>query len=91
MSDYSVGWPLWDSDGAMDPAKSGVSPGLAARLNAWQASFEEGFHYEGGWRSAGNAAAYAREGRVLHELLTAEIGWWADVELDLWPVPAAWG
>ena len=73
----------------MDPAASGVSADLGARLSAWQQSFEEHFHYERGWRSAGKAAAYAREGRVLQRLVTAEIGSWAVVELDLWPVPAS--
>jgi len=63
MSDYSVGWPLWDHEGAMDPAKLDVSHELAARLYAWQEAFEEGFHYEHGWRSAEQAAAYAKEGR----------------------------
>lgn len=89
MSDYSVGRPLWDGEGAMDPAASGVSADLAARVYAWQQSSEEDFHYARGWRAAGKAAAYAREGRVLQGLLSAEIGSWAEIELDLWPVPAA--
>lgn len=88
MSDYSVGWPLWDDEGAMDPSTSRVSPALSARLLAWQESFEEGFHHERGWRSEHDAARYAREGRLLLQHLRAEIGGWADVELDLWPVPA---
>ena len=88
MSDYSVGWPLWNEEGAMDPATSGVSPALSARLYAWQESFEVGFHYERGWRSSNDATGYAREGRLLLRHLQAEIGGWADVELDLWPVAA---
>lgn len=72
----------------MDPSTSGVSPALSGRLIAWQESFEEGFHYERGWRSSEDATRYAREGRVLLRDLRAEIGGWADVELDLWPVPA---
>lgn len=87
ISDYSVGWPLWNDDGAMDPTTSGVSAALSARLHAWQESFEEAFHYERGWRSNNEATRYAREGRLLLRHLQAEIGAWADVELDLWPVP----
>ena len=38
MSDYGVGWPLWDAAGAMDPAVFELSEGLTARLHAWQDS-----------------------------------------------------
>jgi hypothetical protein len=88
MSDYCVGWPLWDSGGAMDPSALDVSEELAARLTAWQEYFEERFHYDHGWRSAEDAAAYAAEGRALQRLLSREIGGGVDVELDLWPVTA---
>ena len=86
MSDYHATWPLWDDVGVKDPSEPDVSAELAARLDAWQESFEQGFHYEHGWRSAEQAAAYAEEGRELQRLLTAEIGRWVYVELDLWPI-----
>ncbi|SDT37699.1 hypothetical protein SAMN04489716_3519 [Actinoplanes derwentensis] len=85
MSDYGVGWPLWE-DGAMDPADFDLPVGLADRISAWQEHFEVRFHYEDGWKTAEDAAAYAREGRELHRFLEQSIGGWADVRLDLWPV-----
>jgi hypothetical protein len=88
MSDYSVGWPLWDDEGALHPSAFDLSHELTVRLHAWQQYFEDRFHYRRGWRSADDAAAYAREGRELHRLLTTEIGGWADVDLDLWPTSA---
>lgn len=88
MSDYGVGWPLWDADAAMDPAAVELSEGLTARLHDWQGFFEERFHHERGWQSTGDAAAYAAQGRQLRHLLETEIGGWARVELDLWPVTA---
>ncbi len=86
MSDYWVGWPLWDHEGAMDPDALDLPAELAARLTAWQEHFEQRFHYEHGWRTPEDAAAYAAEGKALHRLLTREVDRWADVELDLWPV-----
>ena len=89
MSDYGVGWPLWDSGGAMDQSALALPDELAARITAWQEHFEQHFHDDHDWRSPDDAAAYAREGRALQRLLTARIGEWADVELDLWPVTAS--
>ncbi|MFI7644129.1 hypothetical protein [Nonomuraea sp. NPDC049400] len=86
MSDYGVGWPLWNSEGAMDPSSLDTPDELAARLNAWQEHFEQRFHYEHGWRSPDDAAVYAEEGKMLQRLLTAEVGRWFNVELDLWPI-----
>jgi hypothetical protein len=88
MSDYRVGWPLWDGHGAMDPSALDLPDELAARINAWQEHFEQHFHYDHGWRSPVEAAVYAAEGKALQRLLTATIGDWADVELNLWPVTA---
>ncbi|MGW5055002.1 hypothetical protein [Actinokineospora sp. NPDC004072] len=86
MSDYGVGWPLWDDGGAMDRSAVELSEALTARLGAWQQHFEERFHHETGWRSAPDAAKYAEEGKELHRLLTDELAGHARVELDLWPV-----
>jgi hypothetical protein len=89
MSDYGAGWPLWGDRGQLAPSDYEISDELATRLYAWQDHFEQHFDHEQGWRSADDAAAYAAEGTTLQRLLTAEIGRWADVELSLWPVPAA--
>ncbi|MEH0986267.1 hypothetical protein [Micromonospora sp. CPCC 205556] len=88
MSDYGAGWPLWDAQGAVDPSAFDISPALTRRLQAWQEHFEEHFHYDTGWQSTEDAAVYAEEGKTLRRLLAIEIGWRADVELDLWPIPA---
>jgi hypothetical protein len=74
MSDYGVDWPLWGDEGELQPAALGLSDDLTARLQAWQRLFEERFHYESGWRSAEDAAAYAADGVQLQRLLTAEAG-----------------
>ncbi|HWS35431.1 MAG TPA: hypothetical protein VN408_22170 [Actinoplanes sp.] len=86
MSDYSVGWPLWDELGAMDPEDFALPAELSGRISAWQEHFEQRFHYEHEWKTPEDAAAYAREGRELHRLLQDAIGDRADVRLDLWPV-----
>ena len=75
--------------GQLDPSDYELSDDLRARLYAWQDHFERFFHDERGWRSPDDAAAYETEGKALQRLLTAQIGRWAEVELDLWPVPAA--
>jgi hypothetical protein len=87
MSDYGVGWPLFDDRSALEPSDLELSSELVARLYAWQEHFERHFHYDRGWRSAEDAAAYAREGQQLRRLLAAEVGGRAQVELDLWPIP----
>jgi hypothetical protein len=83
MNDYGAEVPLFSSDGAVS-----VSGELDLRLRAWQEHFEQQFQYERGWRATSEAAAHAAEGAALRRLLEAEIGRWADVELDLWPVTA---
>jgi hypothetical protein len=88
MSDYGAEWPLWGECGGLDPADPELSDDLRARLYAWQEHFEKRYHLDHGWRSRADAEAYAADGRTLQRLLTAEIGRWAIVELDLWPVPA---
>jgi hypothetical protein len=88
MSDYGAGWPLWGECGQLNPSDHEISAELTARLHAWQEWFERRFDLDRGWRSTGDADAYAEEGRALRRLLVAELGRWADVELDLWPVPA---
>lgn len=85
MSDYAVGWPVWDRLGATDPGDFALSGGLTGRIHAWQEFFEQRFHYEKGWDTAEDAVAYAAEGRQLRSLLEREIGDRADVTLDLWP------
>jgi hypothetical protein len=87
MSDYGAGWPLFDDRGALEPSDLDLPAELVARLHAWQEHFEQRFHYDRGWQSTEDAVVYAREGRQLQRLLTAETDGWARVELDLWPVP----
>lgn len=86
MSDYSASWPLWGREGQLSPDDFNLPEDLVTRLEGWQELFEERFHYDRGWRSPEDATAYAAEGRQLQHLLTREIGEWAHVELDLWPV-----
>lgn len=85
MSDYGVGWPLWENT-AMDQDDFALPAELTGRISAWQEHFDSCFHWEDGWKSPEDAVVYAREGRELHRLLQETIGDWADVRLDLWPV-----
>lgn len=72
MNDYS-GPPLWATYGGIGPEDLDLPEDLGRALEAWQAAFDRGFHWETGWRTADLAATHAAEGRRLLPLVAAEL------------------
>jgi len=90
MSDYLCGWPLWvDGGGVVGDSfahERGLSAELRRDLIGVQAFFEERFHWDSGWRDAGDDARYAHQLVDVFLRLGRELGDGWVVELDLWPV-----
>ncbi|TWS24015.1 hypothetical protein FK268_10255 [Tsukamurella sputi] len=63
----------------------GLSAGLQARIDTWQALFETEHRGHDGWRSADAARTYARESRGIVDGLVAELPGFV-IEYSLWPV-----
>lgn len=93
MSEYGVDFPVWDLSPAADgdyllgPGSLDLSAGLVADLLAWQHLFDQGYHWEDGWRDDEARDAYAAQAPRLRDRLQAELGRGVDVVLDLWPAP----
>ncbi|MGZ4697282.1 MAG: hypothetical protein ACXVGT_07425 [Oryzihumus sp.] len=86
-TDYLAPSPLWIRGGCVgDPRRLGVSAALTERLLAWQADFDEHFHWDRGWDASESAEAWAARGPRLLEPLQAELGDRYEVTLDLWPM-----
>lgn len=84
MVEYGVDWPLWGDDGPMEPWELGLSRGLTARLREWNDLWETGFHYESGWKEAGDRRRFVHDERLLAAALFDEVRAFADVEVAGW-------
>ena len=89
MSDYSCEWPLWLDDGLAGEEfaeQVGLTSELRRDLVSAQAFFEERFHWDSGWRGAGDDRRYTDQMVDACFRLKRELGDAWSVELDLWPV-----
>lgn len=71
-SDYCSA-PLWGTSGNITPESFGLPATLTHELYAWQALFDDGFHWETGWSSHDAARRYAEQGLRLLPLVAAEL------------------
>ena len=82
MPEYGVEVPLWPQEDETDTL---VSPGLRAKLMAWQDLFATGFG-QSGWRSDEVKVRWAKQAVVLANELREEVAGRVEVEVDLWPM-----
>jgi hypothetical protein len=83
MPEYGVDVPLWprsDDTDAMIPAE------LLQRLIRWQASFDESFHYDRGWRNVETRETWGHEARLLEKRLRQALPHDVQLVVDLWPL-----
>lgn len=72
MSDYCSS-ALWATGGNIGPEHLDLPASLAAALEAWQAIWDRGVHWETGWSSDAEARRYRDEGLRLLPLVEAEL------------------
>lgn len=84
-TDYEAG-ALWDG-GLVDPSAYGLSAAIIARLDAWQAHFDDHYDWRSGWDSQASADAWFDRAPSLRDDVAGEVEDFADVVLDLdeWP------
>lgn len=77
MADYAA-WPLWTTDGNVDPATLPLSEELQARLDAWAEAFDASLNPEdprhSKFPSAEAGSAFNKQGRALWHDLQHELG-----------------
>ncbi len=89
MFDYWQRWPLWETDAedgpTMEPSEYGLSPELTERLRVVNEFWREHFHYETGWDSPENLAAWTADTGQALAILRREVADLAEVadERDL--------
>jgi hypothetical protein len=83
--EYSVELPL-GGDGVLAWQRTKFSPQLLDRLAAWQEDFENGFHYDTGWRSQQARNQWAAQAEELEAEVRAELCSRAELVVNLWPL-----
>ena len=82
MPEYACEMPLWNCHWR----DLNLSPGLLARLAAWQRQFDMNFHYEDGWMEDSEREAWTLESVLLVEGLKKQLPRSVILEVDLWPI-----
>lgn len=80
--EYSVKIPLWGDW----PPDTRLPDELRDRLAAWQAEFDEQFHWESGWRSKAAREHWMSQAGDLADTLREVLKGRAELEVNLWPV-----
>lgn len=77
MADYAV-WPLWDTNGNVDPESLPISAELQARLDAWAEVFDGTVNRDdprtARWSSPEDAQRWNEQGVALWHDLQHELG-----------------
>lgn len=85
-SEYMSETPLWTGGDLVRTTDLGLTAGLAAALDVWQAHFEAHFHYMHGWDTPAAQEWYRDQAPVLATGLERELPAGTLVEVDLWPL-----
>lgn len=91
MNEYSVDWPLWDSNGPCGEGVPPLPPKLTAEIVAWARDFNSDYDVEAGWPTASAARFHERQGRRLLELIARELPSEDDVVLEYWETSSRTG
>jgi hypothetical protein len=65
MNEYGVDRPLWGDEGLCPDGTPKLPPGVEASVLEWADVFQEGFHWERGWRDPAVAREHAAQGERL--------------------------
>jgi hypothetical protein len=93
--EYGIDGPLWDATPepndfsyVLVPADLGLSSRLSDRLMQWNQFWADNFGAFEGWASSSARESWRAEGVEVVAELTSEIGYFADIKYEPWPLDA---